>query len=83
MIDELSKEVKLNFNMGFYRFDAIISAAKEFTDNFWITIDGNKKDVIKVILKPKEEFINDVDLNQLGCEFYNFTLASMQNPSLS
>jgi len=78
-IDNLNKEVTLKFNMDMYSYEAIICTSKEFTDNFWVIVQGNPKEKIIVNLKPKEEFINDINLNELGYEFYNLTLGLMQN----
>lgn len=78
-IDNANKEVTLKLNMKMYNYDAILQASKEFSENFWIIIEGDINDKLVVNLKPKPEFIKDVNLNELGYEFCNFTLGLMQN----
>lgn len=63
--------------MDMYNYHAILQASKEFTENFWVAVYGSRNDKIIINLKPKPEFINDVDLEELGYEFYNYTLGLM------
>ena len=78
-INNENKEVTLRINPHMYKYEAIILASKEFSENFWVIVDGNRNDKITVNLKPKPDFINDVNLNELGYEFYNFTVGLMQD----
>ena len=77
-IDNINKQITLKFNMDLYKYKAIVRALKEFSENFWVIMYGSKNDEIIVNLKPKQKFINDVNLNELGYEFYNYTLGLMQ-----
>ncbi|MBL7056498.1 hypothetical protein ISS07_06295 [Candidatus Woesearchaeota archaeon] len=77
-IDEGNNEVILNMNPEFYDYEAIMITSKEFSENFWVFVD-KIQDNIQVNIKPKPEFVDDVDLKELGYEFYNFTLGLMQN----
>lgn len=71
-----NKEIRLEFNMGLYRYDPIILAADEFSKNFWIIIDRVSNKVI-VYLKPKD-IAKDAGIKNLGYEFYNYVLGLMQ-----
>lgn len=72
-----NKEIRLEFNMGLYSYDSIILAADEFSKNFWVMAD-KFNDKIIIHLKPKPEFIKDMDMKNLGHEFYNYALGLMQ-----
>jgi len=78
-IDNKNKDVTLKLNMNMYNYEAILFASKEFSENFWVNIGGDVNDKIIVNLKPKPEFIKDVNLNELGFEFFNYTLGIMQD----
>jgi len=77
-IDNENKMATLALNSSLYSYDAIIKASKEFTGNFWVMIESYKNDKVIIHLKPKAEFENDIDLNELAQEFYNYTLGMMQ-----
>ncbi|MBN2422226.1 HxsD-like protein [Candidatus Woesearchaeota archaeon] len=76
IIDKKKNEVKLNFDTRFYGFAAILAASKDFTESCWIFMDGDKNDQISVNLKPKSK---EIDINNLGYDFYNYVLGLMQN----
>jgi hypothetical protein len=75
-IDKKNQEVKLILDTKFYGFQSILHASKDFTENCWVYMDGDKNDKILVTLKPKKE---SIDINKLGYEFYNYVLGLMQN----
>ena len=78
-IDKMNTQVTLRLNMDLYNYEATLQASKKFSENFWVIIEGNPTEKLIVHLKPKPEFVNDVNLDELGYEFYNFTLSLMQN----
>ena len=77
-IDKIKKEVTLNINGQLYDHESILLASKQFSENFKVRMTEDKNHKIVLNLKPKEEFINDVNLNELGHEFFNYTLGLMQ-----
>jgi hypothetical protein len=62
--------VKLSFNKEFYSDKAIEQTISDFSEICDIKKEGNV-----VVLIPKEE----LDLNELGHEFYNYVLGIMKN----
>ena len=78
-INNINKEITLRLNMNMYSYEAILQSSKEFSENFWVIVQGDLNNEIIINLKPKPEFIDNVDLNELGYEFYNYTLGLMQD----
>jgi len=71
------KKTVMNFDTKFFKREAIIETAREYTDLFWILVDGSDESIF-VSLTPKEgdapEFLED--------EFRNYALAMMKNLQL-
>lgn len=77
-IDKKNKEVKLLINTKFYDSGSVLKASQSFTRSCWIYInelDGK----LLVSLKPK---FKEINLDELGYEFYNYVLGIMQNEYL-
>lgn len=75
-VDKSNKEVKLVVDTSFYGRAAVLEASKEFTQVCWVFVDGDIEDELFVTLKPKT---NDINLDTLGHEFYNYMLGVIQN----
>ena len=75
-IDKENNEVKLYLNSEYYDFNLIMEASKDFSDNFWVRVDGDIDNKIIIGLKSKSE---KIDLKELGYEFSNYVLGLMQN----
>ena len=77
-IDGHNKQVTIRINMGLYGYEAVLQALSDFTQNFWVAVYGDINKEILVSLKPKPDFMDDVDLDELGLEFCNYVLGTMQ-----
>jgi hypothetical protein len=75
-IDRKNKEVKLVVDTRFYGYGAVLQTAKDYTESCWVLVDGDKNDKLLVTLKPKT---NDIELETLGFEFFNYMLGLIQN----
>lgn len=75
-VDKKNNVVKLIVDTRFYGCGAVLSAAKAYTDSCWVYVDGDTEDKLLVTLKPKTD---EIKLETLGYEFYNFMLGLMQN----
>lgn len=69
-IDKAKNEVLVSFNKKFYKQEFINQAVLDFK-----RICNIEKVKGKIILKPKEQ----IDINVLGYEFYNYVLDLMKN----
>lgn len=69
-INKKKNEVILSFNESFYDKQFISQAIEDFKE-----VCDIKKDKEFIFLKPKKE----VDLNNLGYEFYNYVLGLIKN----
>ncbi len=63
-------QVKLFFNEKFYNKKFVELALKDYSEICYTKQEGNS-----VILQPKE----NIDLNILGYEFYNYVLGLIKN----
>jgi hypothetical protein len=79
-IDKKNKEVKLLVDTRFYGYGAVFQAAKDYLDSCWVLIDGDKENILLVTIKPKTE---DIGLETVGFEFYNYMLGLIQNAIFS
>ena len=68
---------KISLDTNFYNYEAILQASKDFSENFWVYMDGDVCDKILVSIKSKSGV--EADLDTLGYEFYNYVLGLMQN----
>lgn len=75
-IDKKNNTVKLIVDTRFYGYGAVLNAAKAYTESCWVYVDGDIEDKLLVTLKPKT---NEIKLETLGYEFYNFMLGLMQD----
>jgi hypothetical protein len=75
IIRNSEKELLINFDTRFYPSKHIIKSIQDFSDLCWVSVDGSEKN-LQVKLKPKTD---DVDLDTLGYEFYNYVLAVIKN----
>ncbi len=75
-IDKKNKIVKMIVDTRFYGHGAVLSAAKEYTDVCWMFVDGDPDDKLLVTIKPKTD---DIELETVGYEFYNYVLGLMQD----
>ena len=80
-IDRDKGLVTLRLNGMLYSNNAVVRASKDFSENFWVAIQGNENGTMEISLKPKPKFANGVDLNILGYEFCNYALGLMQEAS--
>ena len=71
MVDEGKKLVMLTFNDNFYSKDLIEKSILDFKEVCDSNFQGEK-----LILKPKN---NEIDLNTLGYEFYNYLLGLIKS----
>lgn len=69
------KKVVMNFDSKLFRKEAIIEAASDYTESFWMLVEGSD-DSIFVVLIPKE---GSVEKKKIEDEFYNYVLASTKN----
>ena len=70
-IDENSNSVVLTFNENFYPKELIEQAISDFHE----VCDSRFEDE-NLVLKPKN---NEVDINNLGYEFYNYVLGLIKS----
>ncbi len=75
-IDKEAAEVKIIIDTKFYGYGAVMEAGRDFSENCWVLVDGDKDDKLLVTLKPKKE---EIKLESLGLEFCNYVLGLMQN----
>lgn len=75
-IDEKNEQVRIIIDTKFYGANAVVMAAKEYTESCWIYLDGDLDDKILVTIKPKSK---DIDLKTIGYEFYNYVLSLIQD----
>jgi hypothetical protein len=73
-IEIKDKIVKVNLNKDFYSKKALIVASDAFSESFFVNININSG-YYTVLLKPKI----DVDLKNIGYEFFNYVLGIIQN----
>lgn len=78
-VDTYNMQVTLGINPDLYSYESVIQASKEFSQNFWVAVYGGKNKEISVTLKPKPEFTDEIGLEELGLEFYNYLLGTMQD----
>lgn len=64
----------LQIDTRFYGHLAVVVAAAEFCEHFWIQLDGNPESYLTVRLSPKSE---DIDLAAASREFFNYMLELM------
>lgn len=67
-------EAKLTLNGKFYDLRAILKAAKEFENDFYVLVDGDPLDIILVTLKPKKNQNPENGAN----EFLNLAITEMK-----
>ena len=73
MISEKNGEVTVILDTRFYPAKFILKASEDFTDNFWVFVDGNVKDKMIVKIKPKNN--NDKNnLKNIGYDFCNYII---------
>ena len=75
-VDKDKKEVSLTVDTRFYGRAAVLEASKDFTESCWVAVDGDIDDELFVTIKPKSD---EIDLDSLGYEFYNYLLGVIQN----
>lgn len=75
-IDNENKQVRLIVDTKFYGANAVVMAAKEYTESCWVYVDGALDDKILVTIKPKSK---DIDYKIVGYEFYNYVLGLIQD----
>ncbi|MFH1511652.1 MAG: HxsD-like protein [Candidatus Woesearchaeota archaeon] len=75
-IDKDNKEVKLYLDTRFYDNRYVMLAAKAFAESCWVYLDGDVNDKLQVCLKPKSD---DIKLETVGYEFYNYVLGLIKN----
>lgn len=76
VINETNNEVNLVFNTRIYNASAVLKAAGIYSDVCWVNVDGDPKEEMQVVLKPKSK---DVSLNTLGFAFYNHVLSLLKH----
>jgi len=70
------QDVRLMLDSRFYDSNAVLMAAKAFTESCWVYLDGDQDDKIFISLKPKSR---EVALEEVGYEFFNYVLGLMKN----
>lgn len=73
--DKEENEVRILFDTKVYPFHAILLAASDFTQDFWVFIDGDVRSEVLVCIKPKEEITKP---KELVYEFVNHVIASVK-----
>ena len=68
-------EALISIDTRFYGYLAAVVAASEFTEHFWIQMDGDPDKVLTVRLVPKND---ELDLKAGAREFFNYMLALIQ-----
>lgn len=71
IVEKKSRSVVLCFNTKVYSMGYILESARSFSDSCWVYVDGDPAGALYVTLTPKSE---DMNLQRLGYEFYNYTL---------
>lgn len=66
--------VSLQVDTRFYGHLAVLVAAAEFAENFWIQMDGDPRGTLTLRLVPKSD---DLDIEACGREFFNYMIALM------
>ena len=75
VVSEHTGEVKLIFDVRFYKASSILKAIDDFSEACWVSADGDPLKMIEVSLKPKSK---EICLETLGPEFYNYVLSAMK-----
>jgi hypothetical protein len=75
-IDREARQVKILLDTRFYGYGAVMEAGRDFGENCWVLVDGDKDDKLLISLKPKKA---EISLDTLGYEFCNYVLGLMQN----
>ena len=75
MISEKDGEVTIVFDTRFYPAKYVLKASEDFTDNFWVFVDGNIKDKMIVKIKPKNNKNNNKNTEEMGFSFCNYVLS--------
>lgn len=78
MNDKIKVDKENNFasvliNTKIYPAEVVLNSAQAFEQACWINVTGDPNSELKITLKPKEE---DIDVNTLGNEFFNYILAA-------
>ncbi len=82
IVDELKNMVTLDFPIDYYSYAAIMHAANDFTQNFWISLNQDISSNIQLSLEPKEgQKTQKINLHMIANEFYNYVLGMMQQLS--
>ena len=76
--DKGKKEATWQFNMKLYSYEAVLQAANDFKGHCVVDISGNPHEALHVVLSPKPDVAQDANVEELGREFYNYTLGLMQ-----
>lgn len=77
-IYEERNEVKIDINTRLYNYNSIITSLKDFSENNWVYLNMDSDLCVSVFLKPKNKD-DDINLTNLGYEFYNYILGIMKN----
>ena len=75
VVNKHTGEVKLIFDVRFYKASSILKAIDDFSEACWVSADGDPLKSIEVTLKPKSK---EICLETLGYEFYNYVLSAMK-----
>ncbi len=78
-LNEKENVALLQVDTRFYGYLAVVAAATEFAEHFWVQLDGNLESYLTVRLSPKKD---DIDLAAASREFFNYMLELM-NESLA
>ena len=73
-LEIIKGSVRIRLNKFLYSKRAVIIASEAFSESCFVTLES-LNGVFVVTLKPKEE----LDLKEVGYEFFNYVLGIMQN----
>ena len=69
-------EVTIFFDTRLYPPFAILKASENFTENFWLVVDGNNQDKMFVKIRSKDK--KNEDMKLVSLEFYNFVISMIR-----
>jgi len=76
IVDARSRSTLVHFNTRFYSLESIMKAAQSYSESCWVLVDGDRESIIQVCLTPKSQ---NLPLDNIGYEFYNFVLGVIKN----
>jgi len=74
---EIKKQrIEMNFDGKFFKKEHVLLAAQDYSNSFWMFVDGSDENILAVLI-PKED--EKIDKKLIKDEFYNYVLANVKN----